>query len=177
MSIEEVILKRQIYFNNNWPAEKEVNTEALNLLLKRMDENELNQLIASVFVKENESLATFTKDKELAKIFSAYLDVFHFLPLHPDLAFDNIWRTLESRIRNYLISLKRFVLYLSLMVLAIWIFSLRMVNTTSQRLIHVLVVLISMPMVQVSTSSSSSLTTFMVLRTSLPLASTTRTLS
>lgn len=34
MSIEEVILKRQIYFNNNWPAEKEVNTEALNLLLK-----------------------------------------------------------------------------------------------------------------------------------------------
>ena len=95
MSIEEVILKRQIYFNNNWPAEKEVNTEALNLLLKRMDENELNQLIVSVFVKENESLATFTKDKELAKIFSAYLDVFHFLPLHPDLAFDNIWRTLE----------------------------------------------------------------------------------
>ena len=40
-----MILKRQIYFNNNWPAEKEVNTEALNLLLKRMDENELNQLI------------------------------------------------------------------------------------------------------------------------------------
>ena len=101
MSIEEVILKRQIYFNNNWPAEKEVNTEALNLLLKRMDENELNQLIVSVFVKENESLATFTKDKELAKIFSAYLDVFHFLPLHPDLAFDNIWRTLEYTIRLY----------------------------------------------------------------------------
>lgn len=101
MSIEEVILKRQIYFNNNWPAEKEVNTQALNLLLKRMDENELNQLIASVFVKENESLATFIKDKELAKIFSAYLDIFHFLPLHPDLAFDNIWRTLEYTIRLY----------------------------------------------------------------------------
>lgn len=101
MSIEEVILKRQIYFNNNWPAEKEMNTEALNLLLKRMDENELNQLIVPVFVKENESLATFTKDKELAKIFSAYLDVFHFLPLHPDLAFDNIWRTLEYTIKLY----------------------------------------------------------------------------
>lgn len=101
MTIEEMILKRQIYFNNNWPTEKEVNTEALHLFLKRMDENKLNQLLVPVTVKENEAFATFSIDKELAKIFSAYLDVFHFLPLHPDLAFDNIWRTLEYTIKLY----------------------------------------------------------------------------
>ncbi|WP_373173954.1 hypothetical protein [Prevotella merdae] len=101
MNIEEIILKRQIDFNNNWPTEKEVNTEALHLFLKRMDENKLNQLLVPVIVKENEAFATFSIDKELAKIFSAYLDVFHFLPLHPDLAFDNIWRTLEYTIKLY----------------------------------------------------------------------------
>lgn len=101
MNIEEIILKRQIDFNNNWPTEKEVNSEALHLFLKRMDGNKLNQLLVPVIVKENEAFATFTRDKELAKIFSAYLDVFHFLPLHPDLAFDNIWRTLEYTIKLY----------------------------------------------------------------------------
>lgn len=101
MSIEEVILKRQIFFNNNWSTEKEVNTEALHLFQKRMDENKLNQLLVPIIVEENEAFSTFTKDKELAKIFSAYLDVFHFLPLHPDLAFDNIWRTLEYTIKLY----------------------------------------------------------------------------
>lgn len=101
MTIEEIILKRQIDFNNNWPTEKEVNSEALHLFLKRMDENKLNQLLVPIIVKENEAFSSFTKDKELAKIFSAYLDVFHFLPLHPDLAFDNIWRTLEYTIKLY----------------------------------------------------------------------------
>lgn len=101
MTIEEIILKRKIDFNNNWPTEKEVNSEALHLFLKRMDENKLNQLLVPIIVKENEAFASFTIDKELAKIFSAYLDVFHFLPLHPDLAFDNIWRTLEYTIKLY----------------------------------------------------------------------------
>ena len=58
MTIEEIILKRQIDFNNNWPTEKEVNSEALHLFLKRMDENKLNQLLVPIVVKENEAFGS-----------------------------------------------------------------------------------------------------------------------
>lgn len=101
MTIEEKILERQIGFNNRWPEEQEVTTEAYSLLLQRMEAHGLDQLLVTVPVQSDAAFASLSKDKELAKLFSAYLDLFHVLPLHPDLAFDMIWRSLEYAIKLY----------------------------------------------------------------------------
>lgn len=101
MNIEEKTLERQIGFNNRWPNELEVTTEAYHLMLQRMEEQGLGQLLLAVPVNCKAAFLSLSKDKELAKLFSAYLDLFHFLPLHPDLAFDTIWRSLEYAIKLY----------------------------------------------------------------------------
>ena len=101
MTIEEVILQRQINFNNCWPQELEVTTESYRLLLQRMAEHGLNQVLLPVPVRSDAAFASLSKEKELAKLFSAYLDHYHLLPLHPDLAFDCIWRSLEYTIKLY----------------------------------------------------------------------------
>lgn len=41
------------------------------------------------------AFAALASDKQLAKIFSSFLDAYDSLPYHPDLAFDAAWRSLE----------------------------------------------------------------------------------
>lgn len=101
MTIQEVILTRQIELNNNWPEVVDVETEALNYVRERMKEMGVSQIMVPVRVKSDAAFSTLLKDKQLAKVFSAYLDSYDMLPFHPDLAFDAIWRTLEYSIRLY----------------------------------------------------------------------------
>lgn len=101
MTIQEVILTRQIGLNNNWPEVMDVETEALNYVRKRMNEMGISQIMASVRVDSDAAFSTLSKDKQLAKVFSAFLDTYDMLPLHPDWAFDAVWRTLEYSIRLY----------------------------------------------------------------------------
>lgn len=101
MTIDGVILTRQINLNNKWPDVTEVETESLNHIRERLVEIGQSQIMVSVKVKSDTAFATLSKDKQLAKIFSAILDVYDTLPLRPDLAFDAIWRTLEYTIRLY----------------------------------------------------------------------------
>lgn len=101
MTIQEVILTRQIELNNNWPEVVDVETEALNYVRERMKEMGVSQIMVPVRVKSDAAFSTLSKDKQLAKVFSAFLDTYDMLPLHPDLAFDAIWRTLEYSIRLY----------------------------------------------------------------------------
>lgn len=101
MTIQEVILTRQIELNNNWPEVVDVETEALNYVRERMKEMGVSQIMVPVRVKSDAAFSTLSKDKQLAKVFSAYLDSYDMLPFHPDLAFDAIWRTLEYSIRLY----------------------------------------------------------------------------
>lgn len=101
MTITEVILTRQIELNNNWPEIIDVETEALNHIRERLSEIGVSQIMAPVKINSEAAFNTLSKDKQLAKIFSAFLDTYDMLPLHPDWAFDAVWRTLEYSIRLY----------------------------------------------------------------------------
>ena len=101
MKIEEVILTRQIELNNNWPKVIDVETEALNHIKTRLCEMNVSQIVVPVKVIYDAAFDTLSKDKQLAKVFSSFLDTYDMLPLHPDLAFDAVWRTLEYSIRLY----------------------------------------------------------------------------
>ena len=101
MTISEVILTRQIELNNNWPEIINVETEALNHIREGLGEMEVSQILVPVKINSEAALNTLSKDKQLAKIFSAFLDTYDMLPFHPDLAFDAVWRTLEYSIRLY----------------------------------------------------------------------------
>lgn len=101
MDISEVILKRQIDMNNKWPKVSEVETEAYNLVKDRLEENGISQLMIPLKINSDDAFNTFLEDKQLVKIFSAFLDTYDMLPFHPDMAFDAIWRTLEYTIRVY----------------------------------------------------------------------------
>lgn len=101
MTIDEVILTRQIELNNNWSEVMDVETEALNHIRVRLSEMGVSQILVPVKVNSDAAFKTLSKDKQLAKVFSAFLDTYDMLPLHPDLAFDAVWRTLEYSIRLY----------------------------------------------------------------------------
>ena len=101
MTIDEVILNRQVVLNNSWPEVLDVETEALNHVRGRLEEKGLKQIMCSVKVNKEAALVALDSDRQLAKIFSSFLDVYDTLPYHPDLAFDAAWRSLEYSIRVY----------------------------------------------------------------------------
>lgn len=101
MTIDEVILGRQITLNNNWPEITDIETEAMNYVRERLADRGLKQILATVKVDKTTAFAALVSDKQLAKIFSSFLDVYDSLPYHPDLAFDAAWRSLEYTIRVY----------------------------------------------------------------------------
>lgn len=101
MTIDEVIRNRQVILNNNWPEVLDVETEALNHVKVRLEEKGLKQIMCSVKVNKDAALVALDSDKQLAKVFSSFLDVYDYLPYHPDLAFDAAWRSLEYSIRVY----------------------------------------------------------------------------
>ncbi len=101
MTIEEKIRERQINFNNNWPKITDVETEAMNYVRERLADKGLKQILSTVKMDKTTAFAALASDKQLAKIFSSFLDVYDSLPYHPDLAFDAAWRSLEYSIRVY----------------------------------------------------------------------------
>lgn len=101
MTIEEIIRERQITLNNNWPVITDVETEAMNYVRKRLTDRGLKQILTSVKIDKTTAFTTLGTDKQLAKLFSSFLDVYDSLPYHPDLAFDAAWRSLEYSIRVY----------------------------------------------------------------------------
>lgn len=101
MTIDEVIRNRQVILNNSWPEVLDVETEALNHVKGRLEEKGLKQIMCSVKLNKEAALVALASDKQLAKIFSSFLDVYDSLPYHPDLAFDAAWRCLEYSIRVY----------------------------------------------------------------------------
>jgi len=101
MTIEEIILERQVSLNNNWPEITDVETEAINYVRERLANRGLKQILATVKIDKTTAFAALVSDKQLAKIFSSFLDVYDSLPYHPDLAFDAAWRSLEYSIRVY----------------------------------------------------------------------------
>lgn len=99
MTIDEVILSRQIDMNNGWNKEVPcVETEALMLFKDRIG-NE--QILYPMVIDKEKTFFSLQKDKHLAKIFSSVLDVYDTLPYHPDLAFDAAWRSLEYLLKYY----------------------------------------------------------------------------
>lgn len=98
MTIEEVILTKQIEMNNNWDSIKEVETEAFCLFRERLGGN---QLLTPVKIESAKAFETLKNDKHLSKIFSSMLDVYNQLPYHPDMAFDAAWRCLEYEMKLY----------------------------------------------------------------------------
>jgi hypothetical protein len=101
MTIEEKIRERQINLNNNWPKITDVETEAMNYVRERLADKGLKQILSTVKMDKTTAFAALASDKQLAKIFSSFLDVYDSLPYHPDLAFDAAWRSLEYSIRVY----------------------------------------------------------------------------
>ena len=101
MTIEEKIRERQINLNNNWPKITDVETEAMNYVRERLADRGLKQILSTVKMDKTTAFAALASDKQLAKIFSSFLDVYDSLPYHPDLAFDAAWRSLEYSIRVY----------------------------------------------------------------------------
>lgn len=101
MTIEEKIRERQINLNNNWPKITDVETEAMNYVRARLADRGLKQILSTVKMDKTTAFAALAPDKQLAKIFSSFLDVYDSLPYHPDLAFDAAWRSLEYSIRVY----------------------------------------------------------------------------
>lgn len=101
MTIDEVIRNRQVVLNNSWPEVLDVETEALNHVKGRFEEKGLKQIMCSVKLNKEAALVALASDKQLAKIFSSFLDVYDSLPYHPDLAFDAAWRSFEYSIRVY----------------------------------------------------------------------------
>ena len=98
MTIEEVILTKQIEMNNNWDSVKEVETEAFCLFRERLGDN---QLLTPVKIDSANAFETLKTDKHLSKIFSSMLDVYNQLPYLPDMAFDAVWRCLEYEMKLY----------------------------------------------------------------------------
>ena len=101
MTIEEKIRERQINLNNNWPKITDVETEAMNYVRERLADKGLKQILSTVKMDKTTAFTALASDKQLAKIFSSFLDVYDSLPYHPDLAFDAAWRSLEYSIRVY----------------------------------------------------------------------------
>lgn len=99
MTIDEVILSRQINMNNGWNKEVPcVETEALMRFKERIGNG---QILYPMVIDEEKAFLSLQKDKHLAKIFSSVLDVYDTLPYHPDLAFDAAWRSLEYLLKYY----------------------------------------------------------------------------
>lgn len=99
MDIQEVILRKQIDFNNEWPKISSLSIEATQVFEKRLKENKLEQLLEPIKLENDKALEYFMEHKDISKIFSSILDVFDMLPMHPDLAFDVVWRALEISLK------------------------------------------------------------------------------
>lgn len=99
MDIQEVILRKQIDFNNEWPKICSLSIEATQVFENRLRENKLVQLLEPIKLEMDKALEYFMNHKDISKIFSSILDAFDMLPMHPDLAFDVVWRTLEISLK------------------------------------------------------------------------------
>lgn len=107
MDIQEVILRKQIDFNNEWPKIRSFSSEATQTFENRLKENKIEQLFEPIKLEKDKALEYFMEHKDISKIFSSILDTFDMLPMHPDLAFDVVWRTLEISLKY--LSLKKLV--------------------------------------------------------------------
>ena len=99
MDIQEVILRKQIDFNNEWPKISSLSIETAQVFEKRLKENKLEQLLDPIKLEKDKALEYFMAHKDISKIFSSILDVFDLLPMHPDIAFDVVWRALEISLK------------------------------------------------------------------------------
>lgn len=99
MDIQEVILRKQIDFNNEWPKIRSFSSEATQTFENRLKENKIEQLFEPIKLEKDKTLEYFMEHKDISKIFSSILDTFDMLPMHPDLAFDVVWRTLEISLK------------------------------------------------------------------------------
>lgn len=99
MDIQEVILRKQIDFNNEWPKIISLSIEATQVFENRLRENKLEQLLEPIKLDKDKALAYFMEHKDISKIFSSILDSFDMLPMHPDFAFDVVWRALEISLK------------------------------------------------------------------------------
>jgi len=101
MTEEENMWLAQIGYNNSWPKQTVLTTQAATLFMQRMLENGLKQILAPVVVDKDDAMEAFKADKQIAKIYTCVLDVYDMLPQRPDLAFDAAWRTFEYAVETY----------------------------------------------------------------------------
>ena len=101
MTEEENMWLAQIGYNNCWPKQTVLTTQAATLFMQRMQENRFKQILAPVVVDKDAAMEAFKADKQIAKIYTCVLDVYDMLPLRPDLAFDAAWRTFEYAVETY----------------------------------------------------------------------------
>lgn len=99
MDIHEITLRKQIDFNNQWPNINCVEIESTLVFKHRLKENGLKQLLFPIQLDMENAIALFENNKDISKIFSTTLDAFDVLPMHPDIAFDVVWRALEISFR------------------------------------------------------------------------------
>lgn len=95
MNIGEFILSQQIDFNNQWPAVELLDMEPVRVFKQRLIDRGVQQIFVPMQWDKEKSVVLFRKKREVAKIYSSILDVYDVLPLHPDIAFDVVWRALE----------------------------------------------------------------------------------
>lgn len=88
MDIQEVILRKQIDFNNEWPKIISLSIEATQVFENRLRENKLEQLLEPIKLDKDKALEYFMEHKDISKIFSSILD-----------AFDVVWRALEISLK------------------------------------------------------------------------------
>lgn len=67
----------------------------MNYVRERLADKGLKQILSTVKMDKTTAFAALASDKQLAKIFSSFLDAYDSLPYHPDLAFDAAWKSLE----------------------------------------------------------------------------------
>lgn len=75
----------------------------MNYVRERLADKGLKLILSTVKMDKTTAFAALASDKQLAKIFSSFLDVYYSLPYHLDLEFDAAWRSLENSIGYMLI--------------------------------------------------------------------------
>lgn len=98
MDIQEITLESLIEYNNEWP-ECELKLQSTIDFENRLKDKKIKQLLVPMQLDKEKALNLFGTHKDIAKIFSMSLDALDVLPLHPDIAFDVIWRTLEITLK------------------------------------------------------------------------------
>ena len=70
MDIQEVILRKQIDFNNEWPKNRSFSSEATQTFENRLIENKIEQLFEPIKLEKDKALEYFMEHKDISKIFS-----------------------------------------------------------------------------------------------------------